>query len=699
MPSLSLKWIWGRSIRWQLIGGVAILYALLMTVFIAGLIRWRQHSLLDGARSRAQSEAALLATASAPAVATHDSSALSEIVKRLAAADGVRSAAVTDMAGDVLFRWPSDSHASIQGTAPLSQALVDPQTPHFFRVDAATDVAAAPLVASGRTIGWAWVEHGLADVTVRLEELVLAGLCYTLVSAGVGTLFAAVLARTILKPLKLLQDGVGRFAADLWDKPIPITSENEVAGVSRAFNAAMDRLNQQQKHLQSEIAERFKAQQALADLYAAGKREEENLRRAKVEAEESNQTKDHFLAILSHELRTPLTPVLTLAQMLERDSSLTQSVREDITTIRRNVEQEARLIDDLMDLTRIERGKVEMRFASVNVHEKLREVVRQCRSGADAKRLEISMELWADHSTVRGDEGRLGQVFMNLLGNAIKFTPTGGRIAIQTHREPRAIPRPGEEREARILQAQSNIPEEENDLVIEFCDSGVGIEPAMLDRIFDAFEQGSRETTRVFGGLGLGLTISRALVQLHEGQLTARSEGRDRGSTFTVRLPTAAASLRRSMPVGTAAHGNPEGGARRRILLVEDQPDTARLTARLLSQFGYEVQTAESVATAIQLTRNKHFDLIVSDIGLPDGTGHQLIRRLIAEAPSHDLKGIAISGLAEEEDVRRSQEAGFIEHLIKPLDPQIFLHSVEEALQNPREQTPPDSVDITPHPE
>jgi CheY-like chemotaxis protein len=153
------------------------------------------------------------------------------------------------------------------------------------------------------------------------------------------------------------------------------------------------------------------------------------------------------------------------------------------------------------------------------------------------------------------------------------------------------------------------------------------------------------------------------------------------------------------MPVGTAAHGNPEGGARRRILLVEDQPDTARLTARLLSQFGYEVQTAESVATAIQLTRNKHFDLIVSDIGLPDGTGHQLIRRLIAEAPSHDLKGIAISGLAEEEDVRRSQEAGFIEHLIKPLDPQIFLHSVEEALQNPREQTPPDSVDITPHPE
>jgi signal transduction histidine kinase/ActR/RegA family two-component response regulator len=535
MPSLSLKWIWGRSLRWQLIGGVAVLHALLMTVFIAGLIGWQEH---------------------------------------LQAASGAQ-------------RSP----------------------------------------AAGQ---------------ISLKHLVIAGLIYTLISAGVGTLFAWLLARSILKPLRLLQAGVARFAQDRLDQPIPITSANEVAEVSAAFNTAMDRLRKQQAQLREEISYRLRTQH---------------------EAEESSAAKDHFLALLSHELRTPLTPVLTLAQMLERDTSLDASTHQDITTIRRNVELEARLLDDLLDLTRIKRGKVVLHLQTVNIHEQLRAAVRLCQTEADNKRIDLVAELWADQASVSGDETRLAQVFWNLLSNAIKFTPAAGRVSIQTHLEPRA-------------SATQKPGPVENDLLIEFCDTGIGIEPGVLPHIFDAFEQGGREVTRAFGGLGLGLTISQGLVRLHGGELTARSEGHDRGATFAVRLPiTAPATQRKGIK-----ERNPSAIAGRQILLVEDHLDTSRATARLLSSCGYEVQTAQTVATAIQLTRSRHFDLIVSDIGLPDGTGHELIRQLVAEAPSHQMKGIAISGLGQKEDLRRSHEAGFMEHLVKPVDPGTLLHVVEEAL-------------------
>jgi two-component system CheB/CheR fusion protein len=549
MPSLSLNWLWGRSI-----------HALLMTIFVAVLIRWQEHFLLSGNNAPSQAE----------------------VLK-------------------------ADDH---------------------------------------------------------LRNIVLAGLIYTLLAAAVGTISAWILANNILRPLRLLQDGVARFAADRLDEPIPLTSENEVAVVSAAFNRAMERLSQQQRQLHDEMTQRARTQAELSDLYS--------------EAEESNKAKDHFLAVLSHELRTPLTPVLTLAQMLERDESLTQCVREDITTIRRNVELEARLIDDLLDLTRITRGKVELRIANVNIHEKLREVVRMCQDEVDAKGLDVTLELWADQTSVRGDATRLGQIFWNLLRNAIKFTPAGGRISIQTHT------RPHESKDAEHSSGNGSSPGNGSgsDLVIEVCDSGIGIEPAMMPRIFDAFEQGGREVTRVFGGLGLGLTISRALVQLHGGELRATSEGRDRGSTFSVRLPVVVGSTVR-LPVV-----EPPPSDRRRILLVEDHVDTCRAMARLLTNVGYEVQTAQTVASAIQLTRSQHFDLIVSDIGLPDGTGHQLIRQLVAEAPKHELKGIAISGLAREEDVRASHEAGFMDHLAKPLDPETLLHVVEGALHEAKSDAP-----------
>jgi CheY-like chemotaxis protein len=336
--------------------------------------------------------------------------------------------------------------------------------------------------------------------------------------------------------------------------------------------------------------------------------------------------------------------------------------------IRRNVELEARLIDDLLDLTRISRGKVELNFSLTDVHEKLRHVMDMCASEATAKSVALVTDFHASRFIVEADVMRLQQVFWNLLRNAIKFTNRGDQITIRTRNLP--------------------APENARELVIDVIDTGIGIEPEALRRVFDAFEQGGREITRAFGGLGLGLTISKAMIELHHGQITATSDGKNRGATFTVSLPLRTEQALPEEPPSTPVAplngaGSKLAARARQILLVEDHADTSRATARLLTQCGYAVQTAATVADAIRAARSQHFDLIISDIGLPDGTGHDLIRRLVAEAPhgGETVRGIAISGFGQPSDLQRSEEAGFVEHLIKPVNPQTLLDAVDEALE------------------
>jgi PAS domain S-box-containing protein len=370
------------------------------------------------------------------------------------------------------------------------------------------------------------------------------------------------------------------------------------------------------------------------------KRTERELVEARAAAEEASRAKDQFLAVLSHELRTPLTPVLTVAQMLESDSRLRQEQRDWVEMIRRNVELETRLIDDLLDHTRISRGKVELHLTPTDLHGKILQTLAICESDARGRRIELVTGLRATRSWVQADPARLQQVLWNLLKNGVKFTPEGGTVTIDT-------------RDAR-----------DGGVVIEVRDTGVGIDPERLPRIFDAFEQGGREVTRMFGGLGLGLAISKGLVELHGGTLTAASAGRDQGAVFTLRLPAAVV-----VPPEPASGAAPdrEAGPRsgRRVLLVEDHADTLAAMAQLLEMFGYTVRTADSVASALQAAEGERVDVVVSDIGLPDGSGLDLMRQLLARQP---VRGIALSGFGMEEDLRKSREAGFVEHLTKPVD-------------------------------
>jgi PAS domain S-box-containing protein len=364
----------------------------------------------------------------------------------------------------------------------------------------------------------------------------------------------------------------------------------------------------------------------------------EGERRARAELESAHESKDEFLAALSHELRTPLTPTLTAVQLLERDQSLTAAQRELVAMVRRNVELEARLVDDLLDATRISRGKLHLHLTTTDVHEALGHVLTMCEGDVRSKRLDLRLELKAGRHHVQADPARLQQVLWNLLKNAAKFTPDGGTVGVRT----------GDSAEGRLR--------------VEVWDTGCGIEPSLLSAIFEAFEQGGRGVPRRHGGVGLGLTISRSLAEMHGGTLTAFSDGKDGGSTFVLELPVT------HEPALSAARPEVEGGgghAPARILLVEDNPDTSRVMRRLLSQSGHAVRTADSVSAALRSAEAEDFDLLLCDIGLPDGTGHDLMRQLLARRP---VRGIAISGYGMDEDVRKSREAGFVEHLTKPVD-------------------------------
>jgi len=339
--------------------------------------------------------------------------------------------------------------------------------------------------------------------------------------------------------------------------------------------------------------------------------------------------------MLSHELRTPLTPVLASALALESEPALPQDIHESLHMIRRNVELEARLIDDLLDLTRIDRGKVQLNFEVVDAHTLLQNVLEICQAEIDRKHLVCSLNLRAQKVHLQADPARLQQIFWNLINNAVKFTPEQGQISISTSND-------------------SN-----RQLRVEITDTGLGIEPESLPKIFDAFEQGGRTQ---LGGLGLGLAISKTLVEAHKGTITAQSAGRNKGSTFTLVFPTC-----ERVETTIAPAVSPKMPDRRalRILLVEDHEDTNRALTNLLRRRGYQVHSALNFRSALDLSGKEEFDVLISDLALPDGSGIDLMQRLQS---NRSVLGIALTGFGMEDDIQKGREAGFRHHLVKPID-------------------------------
>ncbi len=379
----------------------------------------------------------------------------------------------------------------------------------------------------------------------------------------------------------------------------------------------------------------------------------QQLKRAHTELLAASRAKDDFLATLSHELRTPLNPVLLLASDAMTNRDLPPRVRADFNTIRKNVEMEARLIDDLLDLTRIERGKIILDKHYINLRTVLQDAIAQVRDDVNQKQITLDLQLKATHHMVFGDAVRLQQIFWNLLKNAVKFTPNGGQIAVETTTK-------------------------ENKIFVKISDTGIGMTQDEIAGIFTAFSQGEyvAGNGHRFGGLGLGLSISQKLTEFHSGKIIATSEGRDKGSTFTVELPLATATETDQnstpKPPQDVPHGTPTKNMR--ILLVEDHEPTRTTLASLLARRRYEVAAAATVAEARALAGSRIFDLLITDIGLPDGNGYDLMSEL---GKKNQLRGIALTGYGMEHDVARSENAGFDAHLTKP----VRIQSLEEALE------------------
>ena len=376
---------------------------------------------------------------------------------------------------------------------------------------------------------------------------------------------------------------------------------------------------------------------------------------ARAEAEAANQAKDRFLAMLSHELRTPLTPILLASSILSDDPTVPDHVRQELKIIARNAALEARLIDDLLDLTRVNQQKLNLIFEIVDVHDLLRSALSICSHEISAKNLTVKLQLEAIEPRLQADSARLQQVFCNTIKNAVKFTPEDGQITLRSTNSGNG----------RIR--------------IEIIDNGIGISPEFLPKIFDLFEQAGKPAS---GGLGLGLPISKAIVGQHGGRIWATSAGLGHGATFVIELPNVVPNIAQSSYSKKAVASAPDlqgFNGRRRILLVDDHADSISCMQLFLKVKGYEVATADSVEAALKAVVRERFDLLVSDIGLPDGSGEDLLRRL--RNMGHNLPSIALSGYGMEEDIARSRAAGFQIHLTKPVSPQNLQSAIDQLFK------------------
>nr|AYM53070.1 sensory box histidine kinase/response regulator [Nannocystis exedens] len=425
--------------------------------------------------------------------------------------------------------------------------------------------------------------------------------------------------------------------------------ENHAPAMNRWFEVYATRVGpaelRQVALVFKDVSERKRIEAHRAELFAL----ESAARR---EAETATRLRDEFLATVSHELRTPLTSILGWAQMLQLDGLSAEQRRHAIDTIERNARAQAQLIEDLLDVSSILAGKLRLEVQTVNIQEIVEAALETVRPAAEARGVRLQATL-ASGATVMGDPQRLQQVVWNLLSNAVKFTPRAGRVQVLVERR-------------------------DSSVEIVVADTGKGIAPEFQPHVFERFRQADGATTRRHGGLGLGLSIVRQLVEMHGGTVSVFSEGEDRGASFTVRIPLAV-TLRREIEAPETLRKEaakqdlncPPELAGLRVLIVDDERDTREMLAMLLRRCGVEVSLAASAAEALRLIESERPDVLVSDIGMPGEDGYSLlekVRKLPREAGG-SLPAVALTAYARSEDRTRALLAGFNNHVAKPVEP------------------------------
>lgn len=393
------------------------------------------------------------------------------------------------------------------------------------------------------------------------------------------------------------------------------------------------------------------------------KQSEITLQTSKAAAEEASRTKDEFLAILSHELRTPLSAILLWAKMLsDRPANGDEQLREGLRAIKSSAEAQKELIEDLLDVSRIASGQLRMQMREIDLLPVARDAIEAIAPTAEAKGVKLSADFSSKRATVRADPNRLRQILWNLLTNAVKFTPAKGRVDVGVRRM-------------------------NGEIEISVSDSGRGIGPEFLPHVFERFRQADPSSTRIQGGMGLGLSIAKQLVELHGGTISAQSPGPNRGATFVVRLPALGEVERapaKSLGSQAAATDKPADLSGLSVLLVEDDRETRNAISVLLRNAGMKVAQADSAVAALKSFRRSRPNLIISDIGLPGEDGYAMIRRIRAEEKATgngSIPAVALTAFARESDRNSAIEAGFQLHVSKPVEPEQILSALRAMIQ------------------
>jgi PAS domain S-box-containing protein len=416
----------------------------------------------------------------------------------------------------------------------------------------------------------------------------------------------------------------------------------------------------------SDITERKRAEALLQEQNDRLNQLMLSLQQQTEQAQQANRIKDEFLAVLSHELRSPLNPILGWAKILQTRQQDAAKTRYALATIERNAKLQAQLVEDLLDVSRILQGKLSLNIVPIGLTFTIKAALETVRLAAEVKSIQIQTILEPNVGKVLGDSGRLQQVILNLLSNAIKFTPHGGRVEVRLE---------------RMKDADGGTKEVETHpweyAQITVSDTGKGISPDFLPYVFDYFRQADGTTTRKFGGLGLGLAIVRHLVELHGGIVQATSPGEGQGATFTVKLPLiAAAKLNQDATSSSERSDFSLNGLR--VLIVEDDRDSQEFIAFLLEQYGAKVTTVDSASKALGNLGQANFDLLISDIGMPNMDGYTLIRQIRQQLPDRgsEIPAIALTAYAGEIDRQQALAAGFHQHISKPIEPEILMQTI-----------------------
>ena len=610
-----------------------VMYVVLATTFVAlvvaavALVVYETVTYRDATIADLTTQADLIAITSAPALSFNDPAAASENLSMLRVRPGVLAASVYGRGGELfaIYRKP-DARAEV------------PERPEADGARVAGDriVVQQPIVERGERVGTVYIVAQYELMRRLGNYLVILGAVLVL-SLGVAFIVSALMQATVTAPILEVTD-VAERVIDQRDFSLRVkrSSDDEVGTLVDAFNAMLaevgrraDEIEASNRSLQTEMVERRSAEDALR---AADRR------------------KDEFLATLAHELRNPLAPLRNGLALLKLTSERPDLARDARDMMERQLDQMVRLVDDLLDVSRIATGKLALRRARIDLKEVIAAAVETARPFIAARSHRLEIALPDGPLPLEADATRLAQVFANLLNNAARYTEPGGRITIDAQVEGREV-------------------------VVRVVDTGIGIDPAMLDRVFELFAQADQSLERPTAGLGVGLTLARALVALHGGTVVARSEGSGKGSEFVVRLPLAA------RPIATVPESQrqPSGlrSAGHRVLVVDDNRDFASSLAMLLSELGNEVRVANDGAQGLEAAKAFVPQVAFLDIGMPKLNGYRLAEMMRAESALAHTHLVALTGWGQEKDRRAAQDAGFDRHLVKPVKLEQILDILE----------------------